>query len=297
VKKVNVTYKGWAWGWGIFLLLVAALVLFDQLGGFIDLGIWSIIVAALAVAFMVKCIIDLSFGSLPIPIAALYYIFQTPLELPNIDFWPLVLVTVLATAGLSALIPPKIFRRHMRRHRGSDWQKDKYRRKYGGKDIVEEIIVDIQDEAENLEGAIEGFAAEIEDAVDGAAERNGYHHSSRVEEGGSDNNPRISVMFNGVSRYLRADSLETVDLDCSFGALEVYFDHVELSPNGAEAFLSCKFGAIELYVPSHWRILDNMSASIGGVDIKNRRHEPDENAPVLKVSGNVSFGGVEVHRV
>jgi len=261
--------RGWAWGWGIFLILVAALVLTNQFGGFLELSVWSIIVAALAVAFMVRCIVDLSFASLPIPIAALYYIFQVPLELPAITFWPLVLVTVLVTAGLHVLIPQKKF-------------KFKYRR--GNKERI----------FKNNRGVISSSTRIINE--DGSEDYIDNDNDGQIEESGDENNPCISVQFGGGSRYLHADSLETVELDCSFGSLEVYFDNVELSPNGAEAFLSCKFGAIELYVPSHWKIIDNMSASLGGVDI-NKRREGDDDAPTLKVSGNVSFGGVEVHRI
>jgi len=253
--------RGWAWGWGIFLILIAALVLANQFGGFLELGFWSIAVAALAVAYFIKCLVDLSFASLPIPLAALYYIFQVPLGLPVITFWPLVLVTVLVTAGLHVLIPQKRFVfKHRKRNKDTIYTGDST--VMGGSSIID---------SEDFDG--------------------------RIEEGGGDNNPRISVQFGGGSRYLHADCLETVELDCSFGGLEVYFDHVQLSPNGAEAFLNCKFGAIELYVPAHWRIIDNMSASLGGVEIKNRRDPTDDNAPTLTVSGNVSFGGVEVHRI
>jgi predicted membrane protein len=256
--------RGWAWGWGIFLILIASLVLANQFGGFLELGFWSIAVAALAVAYLIKCLIDLSFASLPVPIAALYYIFQVPLELPPIAFWPLVLVTVLVTAGLHVLIPQRKF--------------------YKGKNVRFAYTGDNDADIE-IDGAVK-LGEDGEDRKGG-----------KFEESGDENNPRISVQFGGGSRYLHADSLETVMLDCSFGGLEVYFDHVTLSPNGAEAFLSCKFGAIELYVPRHWRIIENMSASLGGVDVNGRREVVDENAPTLTISGNVSFGGVEVHRI
>jgi len=255
-KNTKISYKRkWAWGWGVFLLLAAALFLANEFGGFLELGVWSIIVSALAAAFLIQCIVSLSFGSLPIPIAALYYIFYTPLGLPEISFWPLVLVTLLATVGLHALIPNRLFRR-----------------------IKNNVEIEYTD-------------------VDGERSTRVLNDAERIDEGGSDNNPHIGVQFGAVSRYLHANCLETVDLDCSFGSLEVYFDHVELSPNGAEAFVNCKFGAIELYVPSHWRIIDNMSTSLGGVDIKGRRDLPDENAPTLKITGNVSFGAAEVHRI
>jgi len=260
-KKTFINYKkGTAWGWGIFLLLIAALLLTNQFGGFIELGIWSILVSALAVAFMVQCVIDLSFASLPIPIAALYYIFRAPLnellsfELPEIKFWPLALVTLLVTAGLHVLIPNSLGRKRKKIgviHFGGDSRRKK------SDDSIEE---------------------------------------GQVEEGGDMNNPSISVHFGGTSKYLHSDCLETVELDCSFGGLEVYFDHVELSPNGADVYLNCKFGAIELYVPRHWRVVDNVNASLGGVDVKGSHDLPDD-APELRVTGNVSLGGVEVNRI
>jgi len=260
-KNVKVKYKRrWAIGWGLFLLLAAALVLANQFGDFIDLGVWSIIVAALAVAFLVQSLINLSFSTLPIPLAALYYVLQKPLlqpqfGLPLVDFWPLVLVTALATAGLFVLLPKRIFHKI--------------------KNNVEFVYTD----------------------NNGVTETRSMDDKTKIEEGGTDNNPRIGVQFGAVSRYLHADSLETLELDCSFGSLEVYLDNVKLSPNGAEAFVDCKFGSIEMYVPSDWRVIDNISTSLGNAEVKTRRGDQDENAPTLKVNGNVSLGNIEVNRI
>ena len=229
-----------------------------------EIVILAAAVAALAVAYFIKCLIDLSFASLPIPIAALYYIFQVPLSLPAITFWPLVLVTILVTIGLHVLIPN-------RRFKITDSNKNDIRFGY-----YEDSIDDV----------IEGKVRISEDGEEG-----------NIEESGSENNPRITVQFGGGSRYLHADSLETADLDCSFGGLEVYFDHVQLNPNGAEAFVNCKFGSIELYVPRHWRIIDNMNVSLANMEVNGRKEVLDENAPTLKISGNVSFGSVEVNRI
>ncbi|MDR2923228.1 MAG: hypothetical protein LBU85_07800 [Treponema sp.] len=117
------------------------------------------------------------------------------------------------------------------------------------------------------------------------------HHSA--ESGGKDNNPYISVNFGAVSRSLNADSLETVRLSCSFGALEVFFNQVELGPNGADAYINCNFGGIQLFVPKHWQIIDKMNRTLAGVDIKSFT-APAENAPRLTLNGSVSLGGVEV---
>jgi len=112
-------------------------------------------------------------------------------------------------------------------------------------------------------------------------------------EGNKDNNPYVSVNFSAVSRSINADSLETVRLSCNFGAMEIYFNQAELSPNGANAFINCSFGGIQLFVPRHWQIIDKMSCTLAGVDIKSFT-APAENAPRLTLNGSVSLGGVEV---
>jgi len=260
-KNVKVKYKRkWAVGWGLFLLLAAALVLANQFGDFLELGVWSIIVAALAVAFLVQSLIDLSFSTLPIPLAALYYVLQKPLlhpqlGLPLVDFWPLVLVAALATAGLFVLLPKRIFRRI--------------------KKNVEFVYTN----------------------NDGITETRTLDDNTKIEESGSENNPRISVQFGSLSRYLHAESLETVELDCSFGSLEVYLDNVKLNPAGAEAFVDCKFGSIELYVPSHWIVTDSVNTSLGSFENYGRNNQEDGNTPHLKISGNVSLGSIEVKRI
>jgi len=257
-KNYSVTYTKWAWGWGIFLLLAAALVLANQLGGFAELNFWSGLVSIVAVACIVQCVINLSFATLPIPLAALYYIFQAPLELPEISFWPLVLIALLATAGLFALIPKKRFFKKRKRSN------------------IEIIYAD-------KNGVTEPRKLSDEEA--------------QVVEEGDINNPRISVQFGAISRYLHADALETAELDCNLGSLEIYFDNVKLSPNGAEIIANCKLGAIEMYMPSEWQIIDEVSASLGGVDIKGKNKQYAEDAPKVRITGNVSLGGMEIHRV
>jgi hypothetical protein len=112
-------------------------------------------------------------------------------------------------------------------------------------------------------------------------------------DGNKDNNPYVGVNFGSVSRSLNADSLETVRLSCNFGAMEIYFNQAELSPNGAEADISCSFGGIQLFVPGHWQVIDRLHCTLAGVNIKSFT-APAENAPRLTLNGSVSMGGVEV---
>ncbi|MDR2578339.1 MAG: hypothetical protein LBC70_05955 [Chitinispirillales bacterium] len=132
------------------------------------------------------------------------------------------------------------------------------------------------------------------------------HHSGKskknrskvhVESGDSDSNsnPSVSVNFGAVSRRLRSDSLEGAQLYCNFGALEIFLDQAKLRNNEAEINMNCSFGAIQLFVPKHWRVVDQLNCTLGGVDIdKNLTIAVGQNVPRLMLAGSVSLGGVEV---
>jgi hypothetical protein len=233
--------------WGTFLLLAAAFIIVNQLNSFTNISIWSIIVATLSLTFIIQCIASLKFAPLPIPIAVLYIIFQTPLDLPNIQAKFLILASVLAAIGLAILIP----RKHKRNY-------FKYKHFCKSED---------------------------------------NHQQFYTESSTDDNNPSINVNFGTISRRLHANSLETAQLHCNFGTLEIFFDQVSLSPQGATADINCNFGAIKLYIPKHWHIIDRLNCSLGGVDIGRNCATPAENAPQLTLTGNVSLGSVEVQYV
>jgi len=291
-KEIRINIVRRSIGWGVFLLLIAALVLANQIGDFVELGFWHIIVSALAVAFLASSLIDLNFGSLPIPIAALYFVFQDHLGLPRIDFWPLVLITILFSAGLTALLPKK------------KWFKKKFRKNYTNANFSNGVADGVSD---IIEGVGEIVGATVEQAVEGAMNGDVHVHVSggdgdtgnskmKVEEGGDDNNPSISVSFGGISRYLHSNALESADLSCNFGSLEVYFDNATISPNGADVDVSCNFGAVELYVPKDWTVKGDLSAKLGSAEVGGMRKQPVDG-PELRLNGSVSFGAIEVNRV
>ena len=118
-----------------------------------------------------------------------------------------------------------------------------------------------------------------------------------IEEGDDENNPTINVQFGHHSRYLHSDCLASADLRCNCGALEVYFDHAQLSPEGAHIEAYCRLGSMELYVPGHWRVINNLSTSLGNAEVDGRQFSDDENAPLLTITGSVTLGNIEIHRM
>jgi len=192
-----------------------------------------------------------------------------------VTFWTLALVTVLVTIGLNIMLP--------KRYRSGNFiYVDIGNKKKKHKRDKEENRFDLK--MEDAEVVIDGDFEEVNDRT-------------KIEEGDDVNNPYISVSFGAASRYLHSDRLETAELRCSFGSLEVYFDNVTLSPNGAEVNVNCSFGNIEIFVPSHWRVIDEINSSLANAEVSKRLMQNDASSPTLKVTGSVSLGNVEVSRI
>ncbi|MBE6905400.1 LiaF transmembrane domain-containing protein [Marasmitruncus massiliensis] len=112
-----------------------------------------------------------------------------------------------------------------------------------------------------------------------------------------DNNPSAKVNFGATSKYLHADRLKNGQFVVSFGALELFFDQVQLDPEGAEIYLDCNLGAIKLYIPKHWSVTNKIHTGLGSVENDVRFATPPENAPTLTLTGNVQLGAVEIHYI
>lgn len=123
---------------------------------------------------------------------------------------------------------------------------------------------------------------------------NCFEHTS---ESSDDNNPIVKVNFGASTKYLHSTALKAGQFYASFGSLEVYLDQAQLSPEGAEIYVDCSFGSIEFYVPRHWRVKNNVHASLGSADIGERHSFAESDSPILTITGNVSFGSVEVHYI
>ena len=276
--------------WGFFWLLLAGLILANLFGGFVELGVWSIIIGSIALIVFFHCIATLSFASLPIPIAALYYIFQAPIDspyMPFVPFWTLALVTVLVTIGLHIMLP----------------------RRFGSTNGIFHVDFGNSSKHKYDDGSKNGFEFSMDDGdaeviIDGDVVVNGIKEGetvtnkrTKIEEGDDTNNPYISVSFGYASRYLHAESLETAELSCNFGGMEVYFDNVTLSPDGAEVNVNCNFGSMEIYVPSNWRVIDDVNASLANSEVSRKLQSNTPDAPTMRVTGSVSLGNLEIKRI
>jgi len=247
------------WMWGILMLLAAAVVILNQLGWFGEFNFWSMIAAVLAVILLVNCITNKTISTLPFVVAMVYIVLRNLEITPHVATWAILLAAVFVSVGLGLIFPQK---------------------PPEGKVIIGSFFGN------------DGNDSWCDEWHEG--DENELRERALANIEGIDNNPSISVNFGHTSRYLHADNLETAMLSCNFGGMEIYFDQVQLSPNGATVYLDCKFGGIDIYVPRHWRVNEQINCSLGGVDINTRRAAPAADGPELTITGNVLCGGVDI---
>ncbi|MBQ8527415.1 MAG: hypothetical protein IJ429_02990 [Lachnospiraceae bacterium] len=102
----------------------------------------------------------------------------------------------------------------------------------------------------------------------------------------------FSSSFVGSIKYVNSDNFESANIDAKFAGMKVYFDNAVIQNGHATVNLNVSFAGVELYVPKNWRIDNQMTASFGGVEEKNRNAGAD--GPILTLRGNVSLGGVTI---
>ena len=136
----------------------------------------------------------------------------------------------------------------------------------------------------NAYGWIEGDAAS---PIEG-------NYQEQAGEDGSEN-VRCEVSFNSTVKYLHCTALRHANLENSFGSLAVYFTDAALWQHQATANVEVSFASTELYIPSDWRVICNVSSTFGHVEENGHSSADGEN--VLTITGNVSFGALEIHYI
>lgn len=126
--------------------------------------------------------------------------------------------------------------------------------------------------------------------------KHSYRKHNYESKNDSDANPVIDVNFNGATRYLYSEGMESCDIRCRFGGAQIYFEQVSLKDNTAEVILDSKFGGVELFVPNTWRVIDNVRCTMGGISYDGKSNT-NESSPQLILKGSITMSGLDVHFV
>jgi hypothetical protein len=95
------------WFLGITFLLSAAFIIALNVTGFEEITVPGIITTILSIALVVESLVHRHLAILPIPIGALYIVYQEPFDLPYIEIKIIVIIVVCLSLAIFFLMPKK----------------------------------------------------------------------------------------------------------------------------------------------------------------------------------------------
>ncbi|MGI5202737.1 DUF1707 SHOCT-like domain-containing protein [Spirillospora sp. CA-108201] len=107
--------------------------------------------------------------------------------------------------------------------------------------------------------------------------------------------PHLVAVFSGTERKGRWLVEPTTTVICVFGGAELDFRQAVLSQGEVTLSVTCLFGGVNIVVPPGVRVVGSNFAVFGGTDLpEDDTGDPD--APVIRLTGVLLFGGISVER-
>ncbi|WP_347813947.1 DUF1707 domain-containing protein [Actinomadura sp. KC06] len=107
--------------------------------------------------------------------------------------------------------------------------------------------------------------------------------------------PNLVAIFSGVERKGRWLAEPTTNITCLFGGADLDFRQAVLSRGEVTVNVTCVFGGVTIVVPPGVRVVGSTTAIFGGNELPED-DTTDPDAPVIRLTGNVLFGGLSVKR-
>lgn len=113
-----------------------------------------------------------------------------------------------------------------------------------------------------------------------------------------DESVQIISSFGEHVRYVQSDNFKHASIKAHFSGLKVYFTSCTVAPEGAEIIMDVDFAGVELFIPRHWNLINEVTPFLGGVDDDQGVVLAQGEVPVtVRMRGNISFAGIDVHRI
>ncbi|MDR0854185.1 MAG: hypothetical protein LBN34_07440 [Clostridiales Family XIII bacterium] len=248
--------------WGVGFLVAGAALVLNQVGliGAAKLNFWTILISLLLLAILIQSLMNRFWFGIILPLAGGALLYRDIIGIPaEITWWSIMGAAILLSVGLTILFRPL----HKSKYVGGGYSKVSY-------------------------------DADGEGLGDGERrEQKGHERFEDVIDGPDGDEIYTRASFGSTIKYVNSENMKKAILECSFGAMKVYFDNAKPAPEGAEIFVDLSFGAMEIYIPREWRLTDNIGRSFSGIEEKNRCRL-DENSPSVNITGNTSFSGLTI---
>jgi predicted membrane protein len=106
-----------------------------------------------------------------------------------------------------------------------------------------------------------------------------------------ENNIDINVSMGSSIQYITSEDLESVNISCKLGELNVFFDEANIKEKEVTVHLNIALAGVELYVPKSWEIVNNVSTNLAEVEDNNRKGNKNKK---LILTGSVSLGALKI---
>ena len=131
-----------------------------------------------------------------------------------------------------------------------------------------------------------------------------FSFNKKIDENGSNEEVTSSadhffdmVRVGNKSRYVSSKNFTGGEIRCTAGNIEVYLDKAEVPSKNCTINISCRMGNVELYVPASWNIDNGIEKICSNIDFDGPEYEIQGDAVTLHLTGKVSYGNLEIHRI
>lgn len=100
--------------------------------------------------------------------------------------------------------------------------------------------------------------------------------------------------FSGAQLRIESQTWRGGELGVTAGGVELDLRTARLAPEGAILDLRVMMGGVDIRVPDTWRVHCEVTPLFGGADDTTRTTQGSADAPILRVIGTVTLGGVNV---
>jgi hypothetical protein len=136
------------------------------------------------------------------------------------------------------------------------------------------------------------------DDVDDEAQDYGPRFDHALRPGGpgtEDERLNKQITFAGAEFKIESQAWKGGALGVTAGGAEIDLRYARLAPEGALLDVRIVMGGVDIRVPDTWLIKCDVTPLLGGADDSTRPTQGSGNAPVLRVVGTVTLGGISIH--
>lgn len=270
---------------GLLLIAAAVALIFSQIGFgdiFCGFGFWEIVLLGVCAICVVYGIVDLNGWTLAYALGISYCVLDEHFGWPEINFWIMMIACTAVGLGISSIVGgvKRATRKNSSSYVTYDDVSGVYRSKDDDKVIIDVSAKDVDDETNAYE------ASDDETNADEDGNKREKNEDSYVSS---------DVVFGGSTRYVKSSNFSEGDFNVVFGGMEIYFDEAKLKDNHAKIDIESVFGKVKVFVPNDWNIIDDLNKVCGSIELGDAPFV--ENAPTLRITGDVVFGSVVVKRI